>query len=298
MRLNHKSREDATALFRSQTRDSLAVKLLLPEADKAPVLLGKETGHHCAVAYHAWQSGSLSLLDDMFARWEIEPRATSSFRGRLLENWLCQRPSRRRNVVNDTLSAIAELAAADYLQSLGHTVVNLAAWGLQKGDVETTEGGRPVYTEVKYLPDAPELYLLEKKARRFGFAVLYPGDNDDEAALNYYYYRLAEASIQMGKVLGHADRARVLLLFGSDGRANHFRNSVGRITAWYTDSSSRLLGIPAGAKGLVSIMSKSPTEWVSLSRRLSIGTMSMEGYAVSNGTEFSCGRILSLTCGC
>ena len=260
--------------FVNAWKESPAAQLLLPDLEKSILKLDKEDGLLASVAFLAWVRGLLDKLDNMVEKWHIPSKGTNEFKGKLKENWLNRVENRRRNVGNDTLSALAELMVASYLDSVGCDVTDLGAWGNEYADVICIEKNNKYYFEVKYFSDSPELYNLRLSAVKAN-GVSVGSIPNHPTMLNYFYYRLAEAVIQLDKVVLSAKYKNVFFVFSElanrPGR-HEFEKSICRFQSWYKDNSGNYPGVLEKNKQVV--ISVNPPNWLARISGLFIGTIS------------------------
>jgi len=265
--------EDDRNKFLIAWKRSSAAQLLLPDPETSIIELGKEDGFLASIAFIAYERGLLDRLDGIIEKWQIISKGTNDFKGKLKENWLCKEESRRRNVGNDTLSALSELIVASYLDNNGFKVIGLAAWGNNKADIICGYQNQKVFFEVKYFSDSPELYNQRvSAAKRNGVAV---GSIPNRLTrLNYFYYRLAEAIIQLNNIKVAPKYKKVFFVFS--GLANRpryeFENSIGNYKNWHEDNNGNCPGVLE--KNKQTILNEKPFQWLNQISELFIGTIS------------------------
>ncbi|MFV9645970.1 MAG: hypothetical protein ACNYWU_09125 [Desulfobacterales bacterium] len=260
--------------FLNTWKESSAARLLWPDPENSILELDKEGGLLASVAFLAWDRGLLYKLDYIVEKWQIPSKGTNEFKGKLKENWLSRVENRRRNVGNDTLSALTELMVASYLDNVGFDVTDLSAWGNEEADVICVEKNNKAYFEVKYFSDSPELYAQRLSAAKAN-GVTVGSIPNRPTMLNYFYYRLAEAVIQLDKVGLPAKYNNVFFVFSEladrPGR-REFEKSVGRFQSWYEDNSGNYPGVLE--KNKQAILSENPANWIARIGGLFIGTIS------------------------
>lgn len=266
--------EDDRNKFLIAWKRSSAAQLLLPSPETSIIELGKEGGFLTSIAFIAYERGLLDRLDGIIEKWQIISKGTNDFKGKLKENWLCKEESRRRNVGNDTLSALSELIVASYLDNNGFKVIDLAAWGNNKADIICGYQNQKVFFKVKYFSDSPELYNQRvSAAKRNGVAV---GSIPNRLTkLNYFYYRLAEAIIQLNNIKVAPKYKKVFFVFSELANRlgrHEFEKSVGRFQGWYEDNSGNYPGVLE--KNKQAILSENPANWFAIIGGLFIGTIS------------------------
>lgn len=263
---------------------SSAVQLLLPESEDLILELDKKNGFLASIAFIAYDRGLLDRLDCIIKKWQIPSKGTNEFKGKLKENWLYKEESRRRNIGNDTLSALAELIVASYLDDNGFKVIDLGAWGNKTADIICDYQNQPVFFEVKYFSDSPELYNQRiSAAKDTGVTVgIIP---NRPTMLNYFYYRLAESIIQLNKNEALPEYKKVFFVFpeiaNRPGRYE-FEKSIGKYQCWYKENNSNFPGVLAKHKQI--ILSENPLQWLKKIGELFIGTIS--NWNLENITRF------------
>ena len=265
--------EDDRNKFLIAWKRSSAAQLLLPDPETSIIELGKEGGFLTSIAFIAHERGLLDRLDGIIEKWQIISRGTNGFKGKLKENWLCKEESRRRNVGNDTLSALSELIVASYLDNNGFKVIDLAAWGNNKADIICGYQNQKVFFEVKYFSDSPELYNQRVSAAKVnGVAV---GSIPNRLTrLNYFYYRLAEAIIQLNNIKVAPKYKKVFFVFSelADRPRYEFENSIGNYKNWHQDNNGNCPGVLE--KNKQTILNEKPLQWINQISELFIGTIS------------------------
>lgn len=252
---------------------SISAKLLVPDPLGTQLYLGKNKGELASIAYLACLRNTIHLIDDLFEKWEIIKKATNEFKGKLKENWLEKNEKKYRNISNDTISSIAELSVATYLDDEGYSIKNINAWGDKKADITCEKDNKKYYFEVKYFPDSPEFYNLRVDAAKKNGVSCSSVSNQGET-LNYLYYRLGEAITQLNKQISSEENKIVFFVFAEiatqTGRSI-FEESIGDINEWYRREDGNLSGLPQKYKK--NIINKSPRQWLSSMTGLFIGTM-------------------------
>ena len=265
--------EDDRNKFLIAWKRSSAAQLLLPDPETSIIELGKESGFLASIAFIACERGLLDSLDGIIEKWQIFSKGTPDFRGKLKENWLCKEESRRRNVGNDTLSALSELIVASYLENKGFNVIDLAAWGNNKADIICGFQNQKVFFEVKYFSDSPELYNMRvSAAKQNGVAV---GSIPNRLTrLNYFYYRLAEAIIQLNNIQVAPKYKKVFFVFSelANRPRYEFENSIGNYKNWHEDNNGNCPGVLE--KNRQTILNEKPLQWLNQISELFIGTVS------------------------
>lgn len=265
--------EDDRNKFLIAWKRSSAAQLLLPDPETSRIELGKESGFLASIAFIASERGLLDSLDGIIEKWQIFSKGTPDFKGKLKENWLCKEESRRRNVGNDTLSALSELIVASYLENIGFNVIDLAAWGNNKADIICGFQDQKIFFEVKYFSDSPELYNMRvSAAKQNGVAV---GSIPNRLTrLNYFYYRLAEAIIQLNNIQVAPKYKKVFFVFSelANRPRYEFENSIGNYKNWHEDNNGNCPGVLE--KNRQTILNEKPLQWLNYISELFIGTVS------------------------
>lgn len=269
---NCKETEDLAKFCRCWKK-SISAKLLVPNPQEVQLYLGKNKGELASIAYLACLRNTIHLIDDLFEKWKITEKATDEFKGKLKENWMDKREEKYRNIVNDTISAIAELSVATYLDDEGYSIKNINAWGDKKADITCEKDNKEYYFEVKYFPDSPELYNLRVDAAK-GNGVSCSSISNRSETLNYFYYRVGEAVIQLDKQKIDKENKIVFFVFAeiaNQTRRSIFEKSRGDVNEWYRLEDNTLPGLPSHYNK--EIIDKSPQQWLSSIKCLFIGTM-------------------------
>lgn len=253
---------------------SISAKLLVPNPHQTKLYLGKNKGELASIAYLACLRNTIHLIDDLFEKWEITEKATNEFKGKLKENWLDKREQKYRNIANDTISSIAELSVATYLDDEGYSIKNINAWGDKKADITCEKDNQEYYFEVKYFPDSPEFYNVRVDAAKGNGGSCSSISNKSET-LNYFYYRLGEAFNQLiNKQIYDKKNKIVFFVFAEiaeqTGRSI-FEKSLGDVNEWYRLEDNSLPGLPSDYNE--KILDRSPQQWLNSIDCLFIGTM-------------------------
>lgn len=253
---------------------SISAKLLVPNPHGTQLYLGKKKGELASIAYLACLRNTIHLIDDLFEKWEIMKKATNEFKGKLKENWLEKNEKKYRNISNDTISSISELSVATYLDDEGYSIRNINAWGDKKADITCEKDNKKYYFEVKYFPDSPKFYNLRVDAAK-GTGVSCSSISNPNETLNYFYYRLGEAIIQLDRQI--PDKGNKIIFFVFAEIANKtgrsiFEKSLGDIKEWYRLEDNSLPGLPSNYNKEI-IDNKSPQQLLSSINGLFIGTM-------------------------
>lgn len=258
--------------FQTCWHQSIAAQLLVPEPRQNVLELGQEAGFLASIAFLAFERGELCKLDSLLERWHIASKGTQDFKGKLRENWLLKDAPRRRDVCNDTLAALSELSVASYLEDTGCSIVDLGAWGNSRADVVFRTADKDVFVEVKYFSDNPELYQQRLSSATTGDCTVDSIPNTP-TLLNYLYYRLAQAAIQLGAKNVPGESKMVFFVFSTsaaDARLK-FEASLGKQDAWYEDYPGSWPGVLLGDRA--EVLGKTPQQWVEKAKRFFIGTM-------------------------
>ncbi len=260
--------------FKKDWRNSNAAKLLLPDIDKAGLELGKQEGNLASIAYLAWMRGHLYRLDAFVRDFEICEKSTDNFKCRLKETWLEKDPLSRRKASHNVISALVELIVADYLKHLCYKITNLEAWDQASCDVEYCDSrARQFKVEVKYIPDSPKWYTQRVKATTINEDDIVSWS--DEEVLNYVFYRIAEAILQMKKKEVLKEQRAIWIVF--DALAQNISRKIVdcnfyKFTSW-AKSGSEYPGIPKFKlekenKKRNEILSVDPHDWIKNSDRI------------------------------
>ena len=236
----------------------------------SPIELGRSDGHLASIVYIAHTRGHLDRLDELLQKYSIEERGCSEFLGRLRENWLVLPQHRRRKAAQGSFSALSELLAAEYLESRGFVIENLAAWDNRSADILCKHRETSIGFEVKLLVDSPELEQLRIDSMA-GSGVSVSSVSNPATNLNYFYSRLAEAVVQ-NDAAPSVGPAGVFFVFGhlAESQRNAFINSVSGGFDWYTDGTGAYPGVPSDSIELAT--SRQPHDWLNAARPFYAGT--------------------------
>lgn len=258
--------------FRACWAQSIAAQLLIPDPHQHVLELGQEAGFLASIAFLAFERGELRTLDSLLERWQIASKGTKEFKGKLKENWLLKDAPRRRDVCNDAMAALSELAVASYLEDTECSIVDLGAWGNSRADVVFRTKDEDVFVEVKYFSDSPELYQQRVSATTDNDCAV-DSISNTPTLLNYLYYRLGQAAIQLGAKDVRRESKMVFFVFSTsavDARLK-FEASLGKRDTWYDDYSRSWPGVLLSDRA--EILGKTPRQWVEEVNRFFIGTM-------------------------
>ncbi len=266
--------------FKKDWRNSPAAKLLLPDINTAKLELGKQEGYLASIAYVAWMNGNLYRLDSLIKEFEICENYPDQFKHRLKEIWLEKDPEKRRNSSNNVMSAFVELVVADYLKNLGYKIDNLEAWNDLACDVEYEDTIEKHFkVEIKYLPDPPDFYDQRITAAITGGANCI--DWSDDEMLNYVFFRIAEAVIQLEKKKISKGQRVVWLVFDALAQTITRRfidHEFFKFTNWVKENGN-YVGIQEILKNLKNnddrkkICDIPPQDWVKKIDRLVLSTL-------------------------
>ncbi len=261
---------------------SVALRLLLPKNAKVSEEKVK------AVAYVEYCAGMLDRLDRLFKRLKIEERGSADFRKRLLKDW---ESTGTRNIQKQTLSVLVELVVADYVQQKWQgRKLNLAAWKGSDGrpDLQYFLEGHTRNVEVKYVPSSPEWEEL-RAAREDGQQVPLLRDQVNPH-LNYYFYRLAEATLQLQR---YPELSQEIWLVWS--RNSAFRREFESCLKsppgeWYSETEKQKgVFTHLGTKKKPEIRKSPPADWLKKVNRLVLATLredwTLEDVKVVKGRE-------------
>jgi hypothetical protein len=258
--------------FLKKRSESVTIQLLIPENYKLDdkICLDSNSEDLASFAFCAYLDSNLIRLDELFTKWKILEKGTADFKGKLRENWLLEEnENKRRNVSNDTLSAISELLVADYFENNCSRVIDLAAWGNKEADVVLENEIKKEFVEAKFFPYSPELYRQGIEAGKNCNGVSSGFISKPNTTLNYFYYRIAEASIQLTKIREDKSIFIVFDQTASKGR-KCFENGYINHDRWYKGQNGDHLGILENKKEYV--LSKSPKQWLDSITHLYIGS--------------------------
>lgn len=163
----------------------------------------------------------ISDIDTILKKFNIEEKATKSFKGNLEERWLDEYDDRRRlQSSNRVLSSLAELSVANHLSINGEEIIQLSALSDEcLSDIRSYDKsiGREYFTEVKYLGEIPDENQLVLQAMRTGR----PAVNfisPPAKIYNYYCIRIADAVLQLEKNDITCANRRIFLVISSLSR--------------------------------------------------------------------------------
>lgn len=276
---------DNIELFKKSTKESLTVKLLLPDIDNSIIILKKNSGYLASIAYCAWKNNSLKKLDAIVEKFDIINKGTKDFKNRLKEIWLSKSPNRRRNVSNNTTAALAELVTANYFENIGCKNINLSATNSndQFPDILYENDNQKYFCEVKYFEDSPELFNSRIRAmKNNGIDLINPPN--DNTLLNYFFSRVAEAVLQL-KNYKPSDR-KVCLIFHDiayDTGRIVFEENLNHFSQWYKDENGKYPAILSKSKKR--ILNASPINWLKEANILFIATM--KNFGLINVKEYN-----------
>lgn len=257
--------------FREAWHNSITAQLLIPDLDSTNLELGKHSGFLASIAYLAFKRNQLSKLDFILNRFDIKNKATPSFKGKLNENWLISTPDKYRKISHDTISSLTESIVASYLSDNKFSIIDLEAINTNSADIVCEHKQVRYYLELKYFEDSPQMY--DSRIEAFKTRGVSSGTLPNEKErLNYFYYRLAEAIIQL---LKYPKNNRIVCFvfheLATETGREVFENSLFQFDEWYVNEQDNFPSILEKNRG--TILKHSPSYWLAESNKILIGTL-------------------------
>ena len=257
--------------FKNAWFNSITAQLLIPNLDSTNLGLGKRSGFLASIAFLAFKRNQLDKLDLILNRFDIKNKATPSFKGKLNENWLISTPDKYRKISHDTISSLTELIVASYLSDNKFSIIDLEAINTNSADIVCEDKEVRYYLEVKYFEDSPQLY--DSRIESFKTRGVSSGTLPiEQERLNYFYYRLAEAVIQLRKY--PQNNRMVCFVFhelATETGREVFENSLFEFDEWYVNQENNFPSILE--KNRETILKHSPSYWLAESNKILIGTL-------------------------
>jgi len=167
---------------------------------------------------------------------------------------------------------------ADYLDKNGFIISDLSAWNDNcETDIVCKElgNGKDLFFEVKFLPESPEFEDLKINAVKNNNS---PADAmpSPQETWNFYFYRLAEAVLQLKRKNISLERRNVFFVFPESSSHRHgrglFEESIeGNYGEWYRDDKGKYPGTFDDNRA--TIISKKRLDWLKNTKNLYLSTI-------------------------